>query len=129
MKKKTSSVFELPPKCPALADKITGIFGWRHTYRVSQKQKGIPHCHQYLHKTYSLNLPRKTVRMVESRVENLYNKGIITIIDEFNSVQQIQQIFELFSRYVVVKTDDNQIYTAFFKFLVISPCNEVSGFS
>lgn len=61
MKKKTS-VFELPPKCPALADKITGIFGWRHTYRVSQKQKGIPHCHQYLHKTYSLNLPRKTVR-------------------------------------------------------------------
>ncbi|XP_062539854.1 partitioning defective 3 homolog isoform X2 [Armigeres subalbatus] len=60
MKKKTSSVFELPPKCPALADKITGIFGWRHTYRVSQKQKGIPHCHQYLHKTYSLNLPRKT---------------------------------------------------------------------
>ncbi|XP_055634176.1 partitioning defective 3 homolog isoform X3 [Toxorhynchites rutilus septentrionalis] len=59
MKKKTG-VFELPPKCPALADKITGIFGWRHTYRVSQKQKGIPHCHQYLHKTYSLNLPRKT---------------------------------------------------------------------
>ncbi|XP_058445120.1 partitioning defective 3 homolog isoform X2 [Malaya genurostris] len=60
MMKKKSSVFELPPKCPALADKITGIFGWRHTYRVSQKQKGIPHCQQYLHKTYSLNLPRKT---------------------------------------------------------------------
>ncbi|XP_001845381.2 partitioning defective 3 homolog isoform X1 [Culex quinquefasciatus] len=59
MMKKKTSVFELPPKCPALADKITGIFGWRHTYRVSQKQKGIPHCNQYLHKTYSLNLPRK----------------------------------------------------------------------
>lgn len=65
MKKKTS-VFELPPKCPALADKITGIFGWRHTYRVSQKQKGIPHCNQYLHKTYSLNLPRK-VRFPSSK--------------------------------------------------------------
>lgn len=53
-------MFDIPPKCPALADKITGIFGWRHTYRVHHKQKGIPHM-SYLHKSYSLNLPRKSV--------------------------------------------------------------------
>lgn len=51
-------MFDIPPKCPALADKITGIFGWRHTYRVHHKQKGIPHM-SYLHKSYSLTLPRK----------------------------------------------------------------------
>uniref|UniRef100_A0A182IRN4 PDZ domain-containing protein n=1 Tax=Anopheles atroparvus TaxID=41427 RepID=A0A182IRN4_ANOAO len=58
MKKKGTNMFELPPKCPALADKITGIFGWRHTYQVHQRQKGIAHGNQYLHKSYSLNLPR-----------------------------------------------------------------------
>ncbi|XP_053665397.1 uncharacterized protein LOC128714544 [Anopheles marshallii] len=57
--KKKANIFELPPKCPALANKITGIFGWRHTYQVHQRQKGIPHCSQYLYKSYSLNLPRK----------------------------------------------------------------------
>uniref|UniRef100_A0A182PWH4 PDZ domain-containing protein n=1 Tax=Anopheles epiroticus TaxID=199890 RepID=A0A182PWH4_9DIPT len=57
--KKKANIFELPPKCPALANKITGIFGWRHTYQVHQRQKGIPHCNQYLYKSYSLNLPRK----------------------------------------------------------------------
>lgn len=53
-------MFDIPPKCPALADKITGLFGWRHTYRVHHKQKGIPHT-SYLHKSYSLTLPRKSV--------------------------------------------------------------------
>uniref|UniRef100_A0A182VVF4 PDZ domain-containing protein n=1 Tax=Anopheles minimus TaxID=112268 RepID=A0A182VVF4_9DIPT len=57
--KKKANIFELPPKCPALASKITGIFGWRHTYQVHQRQKSIPHCSQYLYKSYSLNLPRK----------------------------------------------------------------------
>uniref|UniRef100_A0A182N8I9 PDZ domain-containing protein n=1 Tax=Anopheles dirus TaxID=7168 RepID=A0A182N8I9_9DIPT len=58
--KKKANIFELPPKCPALANKITGIFGWRHTYQVHQRQKGIPHGNQYhLYKSYSLNLPRK----------------------------------------------------------------------
>lgn len=51
-------MFDIPPKCPALADKITGLFGWRHTYRVHHKQKGIPHT-SYLHKSYSLTLPRR----------------------------------------------------------------------
>uniref|UniRef100_A0A2M4B8J7 Putative pdz domain-containing protein n=1 Tax=Anopheles marajoara TaxID=58244 RepID=A0A2M4B8J7_9DIPT len=59
MKKKSGNLFELPPKCPALADKLNGIFGWRHTYQVHQRQKGIPHGNQYLYKSYSLNLPRK----------------------------------------------------------------------
>uniref|UniRef100_A0A182R114 PDZ domain-containing protein n=1 Tax=Anopheles farauti TaxID=69004 RepID=A0A182R114_9DIPT len=58
--KKKANIFELPPKCPALATKITGIFGWRHTYQVHQRQKGIPHCnHYHLYKSYSLNLPRR----------------------------------------------------------------------
>ena len=51
-------MFDIPPKCPALADKITGLFGWRHTYRVHHKQKGIPHT-SFLNKSYSLTLPRK----------------------------------------------------------------------
>uniref|UniRef100_A0A182LZX5 PDZ domain-containing protein n=1 Tax=Anopheles culicifacies TaxID=139723 RepID=A0A182LZX5_9DIPT len=57
--KKKANIFELPPKCPALASKITGIFGWRHTYQVHQRHKGIAHCSQYLYKSYSFNLPRK----------------------------------------------------------------------
>lgn len=57
-------MFDIPPKCPALADKITGIFGWRHTYRVHHKQKGIPHT-SYLHKSYSLTLPRKTALVID----------------------------------------------------------------
>ncbi|XP_053677892.1 uncharacterized protein LOC128728296 [Anopheles nili] len=57
--KKKPNIFELPPKCPALANKISGIFGWRHTYQVHQRQKGIAHCQQQLCKSYSLNLPRK----------------------------------------------------------------------
>uniref|UniRef100_A0A182XYA7 PDZ domain-containing protein n=1 Tax=Anopheles stephensi TaxID=30069 RepID=A0A182XYA7_ANOST len=64
--KKKANIFELPPKCPALANKITGIFGWRHTYQVHQRQKGIPHCSQYLYKSYSLNLPRKVVGSCET---------------------------------------------------------------
>lgn len=55
-------LFDVPPKCPALADKISGLFGWRHTYRVQHKQKGIPHATAYLQKRYSLQLPgRDTV--------------------------------------------------------------------
>lgn len=43
-----------------LTTKLTGLFGWRHTYRVSQRQKGIDHySSQNLHKTYSLNLSPK----------------------------------------------------------------------
>lgn len=53
-------LFVTPPKCPALfANKLTGLFGWRHTYRVHHHQKGISHYNQNLHKTYSLNLPPK----------------------------------------------------------------------
>uniref|UniRef100_A0A1I8QE25 PDZ domain-containing protein n=1 Tax=Stomoxys calcitrans TaxID=35570 RepID=A0A1I8QE25_STOCA len=50
-------MFDLPPKCPALANKLTGIFGWRHTYKVSAKHEGIQH--SYLQKSYSLTLPTK----------------------------------------------------------------------
>lgn len=57
---KQKNMFDVPPKCPALADKLTGLFGWRHTYRVHHKHKGLRHT--ALHKTYSLNLPRKTVQ-------------------------------------------------------------------
>ena len=54
-------MFDLPPKCPGmLSTKLTGLFGWRHTYRVHHRQKGISHFNQQnLHKTYSLNLPPK----------------------------------------------------------------------
>lgn len=53
-------LFVTPPKCPALfANKLTGLFGWRHTYRVHHHQKSISHYNQNLHKTYSLNLPPK----------------------------------------------------------------------
>lgn len=52
-------MFDVPPKCPALADKLTGLFSWRHTYRVHHKQKGIPHA-AYLNKSYSLTLPSRT---------------------------------------------------------------------
>jgi hypothetical protein len=54
-------MFDLPPKCPGmLTTKLTGLFGWRHTYRVHHRQKGINHFNQNnLQKTYSLNLPSK----------------------------------------------------------------------
>ncbi|KAH8419681.1 hypothetical protein KR009_000868 [Drosophila setifemur] len=50
-------MFDVPPKCPALANKLGGIFGWRHTYKVAAKHEGIPHGH--LHKSYSLTLPKR----------------------------------------------------------------------
>lgn len=48
-------------KCPGmLTSKLSGLFGWRHTYRVHDRQKGINHFHNNnLQKTYSLNLPPK----------------------------------------------------------------------
>lgn len=49
-------MFDVPPKCPALADKLTGLFNWRHTYKVHEKHKGL--AHGLLQKSYSLNLPR-----------------------------------------------------------------------
>lgn len=48
-------MFDLPPKCPAIADKLSGLFGWRHTYEVHEKHKGISHT--FLQKSYSLTLP------------------------------------------------------------------------
>lgn len=50
-------MFDVPPKCPALANKLGGIFGWRHTYKVAAKHEGIPH--GQLHKSYSLTLPKR----------------------------------------------------------------------
>ncbi|XP_037937129.1 partitioning defective 3 homolog isoform X2 [Teleopsis dalmanni] len=50
-------MFDISPKCPALASKLSGIFGWRHTYKVSEKHEGITHA--YLQKSYSLTLPPK----------------------------------------------------------------------
>lgn len=50
-------MFDVPPKCPALANKLGGLFGWRHTYKVAAKQEGIPH--GQLHKSYSLTLPKR----------------------------------------------------------------------
>ncbi|XP_017144868.1 partitioning defective 3 homolog isoform X1 [Drosophila miranda] len=50
-------MFDVPPKCPALANKLGGLFGWRHTYKVAAKHEGIPHGH--LHKSYSLTLPKR----------------------------------------------------------------------
>ncbi|GAB0086605.1 partitioning defective 3 homolog [Sergentomyia squamirostris] len=50
-------MFDLPPKCPALATKLSGIFGWRHTYRVQAKHKDLTH----LRKSYSLTIPRKII--------------------------------------------------------------------
>lgn len=55
----SSEMFDVPPKCPALADKLTGLFNWRHTYRVHEKHKGLSH--GILQKSYSLNLPRNVV--------------------------------------------------------------------
>lgn len=45
-------MFDVPPKCPALADKLTGLFSWRQTYRVQHRQKGITHT-SYLSKRHS----------------------------------------------------------------------------
>ncbi|XP_064538677.1 partitioning defective 3 homolog isoform X3 [Drosophila montana] len=50
-------MFDVPPKCPALANKLSGLFGWRHTYKVAAKHEGIPHGN--LHKSYSLTLPKR----------------------------------------------------------------------
>ncbi|KAH8274180.1 hypothetical protein KR018_001172 [Drosophila ironensis] len=50
-------MFDVPPKCPALANKLGGIFGWRHTYKVAAKHEGIPH--GQLHKSYSLTLSKR----------------------------------------------------------------------
>ncbi|XP_060665212.1 partitioning defective 3 homolog isoform X1 [Drosophila nasuta] len=50
-------MFDVPPKCPALANKLSGLFGWRHTYKVAAKHEGIPH--GTLHKSYSLTLPKR----------------------------------------------------------------------
>ncbi|XP_053949721.1 partitioning defective 3 homolog isoform X1 [Anastrepha ludens] len=50
-------MFDVPPKCPALANKLTGIFGWRHTYKVAAKHEGIQHT--FLQKSYSLTLPKR----------------------------------------------------------------------
>lgn len=54
---KIPTMFDVPPKCPALANKLTGIFGWRHTYKVSAKHEGIQHT--FLQKSYSLTLPKR----------------------------------------------------------------------
>jgi hypothetical protein len=65
-----NKMFDLPPKCPGmLSNKITGLFGWRHTYRVHHRQKGISHLNENLHKTYSLNLPppKKNLLATEKR--------------------------------------------------------------
>ncbi|XP_017484836.1 PREDICTED: partitioning defective 3 homolog B isoform X1 [Rhagoletis zephyria] len=50
-------MFDVPPKCPALANKLTGIFGWRHTYKVAAKHEGIQHT--FLQKSYSLTMPKR----------------------------------------------------------------------
>lgn len=65
-------MFDIPPKCPALADKITGLFGWRQTYRVHHKQKGIPHT-SYLHKSYSLTLAKKTDSSTSVTVGHIFS--------------------------------------------------------
>ena len=59
-------MFDYPPKCPGmLTSKLSSIFGWRHTYRVHHRQKGLNHYYNNnnnnLHKTYSLNLPPKKI--------------------------------------------------------------------
>lgn len=50
-------MFDVPPKCPALADKLNSLFSWRQTYRVHQRQKGIAHT-SYLNKKYISTLSR-----------------------------------------------------------------------
>lgn len=49
-------MFDVPPKCPALADKLSGLFNWKHTYKVHEKHKGLSH--GLFQKSYSLNLSR-----------------------------------------------------------------------
>lgn len=51
-------MFDISPKCPTLTSKLSGIFGWRHTYKVSAKHDGITHA--YLKKSYSLTLPKRS---------------------------------------------------------------------
>lgn len=50
-------MFDVPPKCPALADKLTGLFSWRQTYRVHHRQKDITHT-SFLSKRYSSTISR-----------------------------------------------------------------------
>ncbi|XP_037921001.1 partitioning defective 3 homolog B isoform X5 [Hermetia illucens] len=95
-------MFDVPPKCPALADKLTGIFGWRHTYRVSQKHKGLSHT--YLQKSYSLTLPKRTSDIIKEpdswvAVHHLQTQsGILDPDDRLNDVaddrEQILASFE-----------------------------------
>lgn len=60
-------MFDVPPKCPALADKLTGLFNWKHTYKVHEKHKGLSHVFQ---KSYSLNLPRNAAAPVATATTN-----------------------------------------------------------
>lgn len=48
-------MFDVPPKCPALADKISGLFSWRQTYRVHHRQKDIAHT-SFLNKRYQASV-------------------------------------------------------------------------
>lgn len=99
-------LFDHRTKCPGmLASKLSGIFGWRHTYRVHDRQKGINHFHnnQNLHKTYSLNLPPKRLNETTSSNPSLpealqsSSASINTVICGLNFFSLLIHTFEEFN--------------------------------
>lgn len=62
-------MFDVPPKCPTLTDTLTGLFGWRHTYRVHHKHKGISHSTttSYLHRSLPVAHRRAATATVNPR--------------------------------------------------------------
>jgi hypothetical protein len=88
-------LFDHRVKCPGmLTSKLTGLFGWRHTYRVHDRQKGINHYHnsQNLHKTYSLNLPPKRFHETTSS-----NPSLPEASSSSSSVNTVMSGLNLFS--------------------------------
>lgn len=76
-------MFDVPPKCPALADKLSGLFNWRHTYKVHEKHKGLSH--GLFQKSYSLNLPRGTTPVATATTNT---QATTTANNSLNSVSK-----------------------------------------
>lgn len=96
-------MFDLPPKCPGmLTTKLTGLFGWRHTYRVSHRQKGIDHhSQQNLHKTYSLNLSPK--KLHETSASNP------SLLEATSTVKLLLRALEIPQVYLCLSPDESSV--------------------
>lgn len=110
-------LFDHRVKCPGmLASKLTGLFGWRHTYRVHDRQKGINHYHNShnLHKTYSLNLPPKRFHETTSSNPSLpeasqsSSSSVNTVMSGLTFHLHLQKKFNLDNTSNLLKTDSSR---------------------